>query len=44
MAKKDSHEEETPRPTENERPNDTPDLEDAMRSIDAIGEGNEAAE
>jgi hypothetical protein len=23
------------------RPNDTPDLEDAIRSIEAIGEGNE---
>jgi hypothetical protein len=31
-------------PQENPRPNDTPDLEDAIRSIEAIGEGTEVAE
>jgi hypothetical protein len=33
-------EDKTPPP----RPNDTADLEDAVRSIEAIGEGNEGGE
>jgi hypothetical protein len=42
MAKKDSTDPANVS-SDNPRPNDTPDLEDAIRSIDAIGEAGEDA-